>query len=526
MSDSDGDELPPEAVPLPELAAVGASNDQPPLTGNKPAAAEEDARKTKESEDAADADRAAAQSSLDPLPRPSQPPPPPPPRPRLTPVPVTLITGFLGAGKSTLVRHLLSAKHGLRLAVILNEFGSERGLEADLLSAGAAAAAVPRRLREREGGGEGGEEGGTEAAAKANSSAAAPVALEDWVELSNGCLCCSAKSGFLSALEGLLAKTAREEEEEEERRQQRGSLHGASSSVSAPPAPRRPLDGILVETSGLADPGPAATALWADEALEASAALGGVVAVVDAGRLVGQLSARRAPGTVNEAARQLAYADVVLVNKVDTLRKEKEEKEEEEEQEEKEEEEEEEEEQGEKKKKKKEEKRGVACPSSLGEVVAAVRAINSEALVVPCERSAVDPRRARHWHRGARDQLRGPRRPVRTVRRRPEAAAERVDGGEGGGCRGAWKGVERRRRRRRRRGREPRRQRRQRESLLANRRRRRRRRSKAGCTSSPFPPGPEARPGDHDDLVEVPGRGGERGAAPPVAGEGAVARRQ
>ena len=392
MSDSDGDELPPEAVPLPELAAVGASNDQPPLTGNKPAAAEEDARKTKESEDAADADRAAAQSSLDPLPRPSQPPPPPPPRPRLTPVPVTLITGFLGAGKSTLVRHLLSAKHGLRLAVILNEFGSERGLEADLLSAGAAAAAVPRRLREREGGGEGGEEGGTEAAAKANSSAAAPVALEDWVELSNGCLCCSAKSGFLSALEGLLAKTAREEEEEEERRQQRGSLHGASSSVSAPPAPRRPLDGILVETSGLADPGPAATALWADEALEASAALGGVVAVVDAGRLVGQLSARRAPGTVNEAARQLAYADVVLVNKVDTLRKEKEEKEEEEEQEEKEEEEEEEEEQGEKKKKKKEEKRGVACPSSLGEVVAAVRAINSEALVVPCERSAVDPR--------------------------------------------------------------------------------------------------------------------------------------
>ena len=199
MSDSD-DELPPEAVPLLLPAEpngicgadVGAT-----------AAAVEEASKSGgiKGDEVVDDDR-------DPLPQPRPRPPPPsaPPPPRLPPVPVTLITGFLGAGKSTLVRHLLSARHGLRLAVILNEFGSERGLEADLLRAGAAAAAVPRRLVR---GGEKGGEEGQEEQEGTTPAAAAPVALEDWVELSNGCLCCSAKSGFLSALEGLLAKTAR-----------------------------------------------------------------------------------------------------------------------------------------------------------------------------------------------------------------------------------------------------------------------------------------------------------------------------
>ena len=424
MSESDGDELPPEAVPLPELA-VDVSEESP--AGKK----QEDAKKEEEKseEDAGIADRAAQP----PRPRPS---PPPPSLPRPPPVPVTLITGFLGAGKSTLVRHLLHARHGLRLAVILNEFGSERGLEADLLRAGAAAAAVPRSLRGGEGVGE------------TSGGASAPVALEDWVELSNGCLCCSAKSGFLSALEGLLAKTAREEEEEaaeeaeeEARRGRSAAAAVAAPSSSSPPpgaaAParrrrRRPLDGILVETSGLADPGPAATALWADEALEASAALGGVVAVVDAARLVSQLAARRAAGAVNEAARQLAYADVVLVNKVDTLLKGEEEGEgwqregaEEREG------------AGEQREGAGEEREGAEeggaaprrhrrpparSPPTLEDVVAAVRAINSEALIVPCERSVVDPRLLLS---------------LRTVGR--EGVAE---SGGGGGLRGGGEGDE------------------------------------------------------------------------------------
>ena len=396
--DSDSDELPPEAVPLPELLAVDDAQERASEallpTGKKPAATEDAKETGKSSKDAVDAARDRA----------AQPPPRPPPTSRPHPVPVTLITGFLGAGKSTLVRHLLSSQHGLRLAVILNEFGSERGLEADLLSAGAAAAAVPRRLRGG-GGGNAGAGGGEEASS-------APVALEDWVELSNGCLCCSAKSGFLSAVEGLLAKTAREEEDEEEERKRSEAAAGSSSSSSPRPRPpaRRPLDGILVETSGLADPGPAATALWADDALESTAALAGVVAVVDASRLLSQLSARRAKGSVNEAARQLAYADVVLVNKVDTLKEDEEEEEEE---------------------KEEEEGRGESdgappprrrrnpslSPPSLEEVVAAIRDINAEAVVVPCERSAVDPRL-----------LLG----VRTVGR--EGVSAKAGGGVGGGA--------------------------------------------------------------------------------------------
>ena len=482
MSESDGDELPPEAVPLPELA-VDVSEESP--AGKK----QEDAKKEEEKseEDAGIADRAAQP----PRPRPS---PPPPSLPRPPPVPVTLITGFLGAGKSTLVRHLLHARHGLRLAVILNEFGSERGLEADLLRAGAAAAAVPRSLRGGEGVGE------------TSGGASAPVALEDWVELSNGCLCCSAKSGFLSALEGLLAKTAREEEEEaaeeaeeEARRGRSAAAAVAARSSSSPPpgaaAParsrRRPLDGILVETSGLADPGPAATALWADAALGASAALGGVVAVVDAARLVSQLAARRAAGAVNEAARQLAYADVVLVNKVDTLLKGEEEgegwqREGAEERE------------GAGEQREGAEEGGAAprrhrrpparSPPTLEDVVAAVRAINSEALIVPCERSVVDPRLLLS---------------VRTVGR--EGVAESGGGRAGRGRRGG-RGSERRRRRRRRRPLP--------ESGGT--------RTKAGSPS--FPAGPSARPWHLDDLVAVPGRRVERGEAPGVAGEGAVAR--
>lgn len=46
---------------------------------------------------------------------------------------MTLITGYLGAGKTTLVNHILTAPHGLRIAVILNEFGEEVGIEKALL---------------------------------------------------------------------------------------------------------------------------------------------------------------------------------------------------------------------------------------------------------------------------------------------------------------------------------------------------------------------------------------------------------
>lgn len=172
--------------------------------------------------------------------------------------PPTLSLTPQGAGKTTLVTHLLASPHGLRLAVVLNEAASDAGIE-DALVASAAAAA-----------------------------GATAVSGDEWIKLANGCLCCSVKSDFLSALETLATRD-----------------DGTD------------LDAILVETSGLADPGPAAASLWTDTALHAAARLDGVVAVVDSVRFRTALVDPRTDGAVREVALQVAYADVVVVNKID-----------------------------------------------------------------------------------------------------------------------------------------------------------------------------------------------------------------
>ena len=84
-------------------------------------------------------------------------------------IPVTIVTGFLGAGKTTLVRHLLMNAGGRRIAIIVNEFG-ELGIDGDVLRAC-------------------GIEGCDD---------------EDIVELSNGCLCCTVADDFLPTMSALL----------------------------------------------------------------------------------------------------------------------------------------------------------------------------------------------------------------------------------------------------------------------------------------------------------------------------------
>ncbi|HEX3348929.1 MAG TPA: cobalamin biosynthesis protein CobW [Acetobacteraceae bacterium] len=88
-------------------------------------------------------------------------------------IPATVITGFLGAGKTTLMRHLIANAGGRRLAIIVNEFG-EMGVDGELL----------RNC---------GIEGCSD---------------DDIVELSNGCLCCTVAEDFLPAMEALLNRAS------------------------------------------------------------------------------------------------------------------------------------------------------------------------------------------------------------------------------------------------------------------------------------------------------------------------------
>jgi cobalamin biosynthesis protein CobW len=86
-------------------------------------------------------------------------------------IPCTIVTGFLGAGKTTLIRHVLENAQGRRLAVIVNEFG-DVGIDGEIL--------------------------------KACGNNACPE--ENIVELANGCLCCTVADEFVPALDAILAK--------------------------------------------------------------------------------------------------------------------------------------------------------------------------------------------------------------------------------------------------------------------------------------------------------------------------------
>ncbi len=91
--------------------------------------------------------------------------------PSLQRVPCTIVTGFLGSGKTTLIRHVLENANGRRLAVIVNEFG-DVGIDGEILK-GCGDAACPE---------------------------------ENIVELANGCLCCTVADEFVPALDLILAR--------------------------------------------------------------------------------------------------------------------------------------------------------------------------------------------------------------------------------------------------------------------------------------------------------------------------------
>jgi G3E family GTPase len=105
---------------------------------------------------------------------------------------------------------------------------------------------------------------------------------EEVFEMNNGCVCCTVRGDLIRVVEGLM---------------------------------KRPggFDGILVETTGLADPAPVAQTFFMDDDVRAKAKLDAVVAVVDAKHLLMRLADSR------EAQEQIGFADVILVNKTDLV---------------------------------------------------------------------------------------------------------------------------------------------------------------------------------------------------------------
>jgi G3E family GTPase len=169
-------------------------------------------------------------------------------QPRIRPsgygIPVIVVTGPLGAGKTTLIRALLDTPEGAGSAVIVNEFG-EIGIDDAL-------------LRE---------------------------ASDATVLLGNGCLCCRQSSGVEAALRALFLERAR----------------GAIPSFAR----------VIIETSGLADPGPILQTFMTERGLNEMFGLQQVVTVIDAVNGVAALA------DMPEARRQIALADRVIVTKAD-----------------------------------------------------------------------------------------------------------------------------------------------------------------------------------------------------------------
>ena len=165
-------------------------------------------------------------------------------------VPVTVVTGFLGSGKTTLVNYILSENHGKRIAVIENEFG-EIGIDDALVI----------------------------------------DAEEEIFEMNNGCICCTVRGDLIRILGTLMKR-------------------------------RDKFDYILVETTGLADPAPVAQTFFVDEEIRAQLRLDAIVTVVDAKHLALHLFEEKEEGIENEALEQLAFADRVLINKVDLVNEE------------------------------------------------------------------------------------------------------------------------------------------------------------------------------------------------------------
>lgn len=157
-------------------------------------------------------------------------------------IPVTVLTGFLGSGKTTLLNRILSEEHGLRIAVIENEFG-EIGIDQDLVI----------------------------------------NADEEVFEMNNGCICCTVRGDLIRIL-GELAER------------------------------KDKFDRVILETTGMADPGPVAQTFFVDQDIYEQYELDGIITLVDAKHVNSHLD-----DNTDEVMAQVAFADRIILNKADLI---------------------------------------------------------------------------------------------------------------------------------------------------------------------------------------------------------------
>jgi G3E family GTPase len=164
--------------------------------------------------------------------------------------PITVVTGFLGAGKTTLVNYILKEQNTWKIAVLENEFGEvsiDDGLVAESLDA-----------------------------------------PEDLITMDNGCVCCSVRGDLIRTL-GQLSAT------------------------------RKKFDAILLETTGLADPAPIIYTVQTNPKISEHYRIDSIICLADCKHLGLHLDEVKPDGSPNEALQQVAFADKILLNKIDLV---------------------------------------------------------------------------------------------------------------------------------------------------------------------------------------------------------------